>query len=414
MVKTVEDFLKLVEPYTKSKSPSIDSIGIILKDEVVSDPDKMIELQIEAKKIGVTCTPTPPGFRIPLVAAKLGNPDITTELLFLHESDIEDGGPQPRLEIRPDDPETIALFESIKPKDGGRHNAFGVNQRDPIDTYPSPLNNGKYRICEGHRRRMVIFIMLRLDGIWAFNKKRTEQQAYEDAAILNNKKNLSVKDKVHHYQGMMKKFPDAYPTLEALAKSVGETKQNISLIMLAYQDVERQKPNLSTDVVNAVDKLPENTIRHIRKVPEACKLKLYEATVKQNLPTSDVIKVADRLKQIPNADAATVETVVKEVVEEKASESKESVKDETSFTAKAVAFLREGEKLQRKTDRAIDKLIEQFGKFYPEKLITAVYGSFGDAKVTDEKFQSVMHTVIGIMLNHSDLDAVLLEASKWR
>jgi hypothetical protein len=407
--KTVEDFLKIVEPYTKSKTTSGDSIGIILKDEVVSDPDTLIELQIEAKKVGAKCTTMPPGFRVPLVT-KVGHSDITTELLFLHESDIEDGGPQPRLEIRPDDPETVALFESIKPKDGGRHNAFGVNQRDPIDTYPSPLNNGKYRICEGHRRRMVIFNMLRLDGIWAFNKKRTEQEAFEDALILNTKKGLSSYELALFMLKLREKFPNAYPTQEALGKRLGLSHDSISIILKAHAEIEKQKDKLPPDLSNRFEKLPASKINELQKAPEQAKTVIISKAIEKDLSRREITSLVKDVTDAPNVDDATIEAAVNKIVEERTINIQVGKSDEE----KASEFLAEGDKLQRKNDRAIDKLIAQFKAYYPEKLITAVYGSFGDAKVTPEKFQSTMHTVIGIMLTHSDLDAVLLEASKWK
>jgi hypothetical protein len=231
---TVESFLKTVEPYCRSK-PTLTKNGyvtVVLKDGVVDDFDKYFDLTKAAKALNATITYTPPGFILPPETKK----DDTGTLLFLHESDIEDGGPQPRAVINPSDPDTQSLFESIKPKDTGcKTNVLGVNQRDPIDTYPSPLGNGKYRICEGHRRRMVILNMLRLDGIWALNRKRSEQEAYEDAIILNAKKNLTAYEIAAFILKLKAKFPQIYTTQEVIGKKLGIGQEQISRIMNAFE-----------------------------------------------------------------------------------------------------------------------------------------------------------------------------------
>jgi ParB/RepB/Spo0J family partition protein len=401
--KSVEDFLKLVEPYTKSKNPSGDSIGIILKDEVVADPDKMIELQIEAKKIGAKCTGTPPGFRV-FFAASNGNSENVDAYMLLHLSDFEEGGPQPRTEISPDDAETVKTFESIKAK----------GQLDPIMVYPSPVTSNKFRIFDGHRRFMIIFKMLMRTTIKAVCVHVSEQEAHENALLLNdgdNRQNLSAYDKGHYIvEVLMKRF--SYSSQEALAKKLGMSPDDLSHFILGYREVEAQKSKLSPEACARAQKLPERTLTYARQAPDALKAPVLETVTEKKLSVLDTKQLVQKLKETENADVSTVNSVADQILEEKNQAKMPIV--EKSFEEKAVKFLEEGEKLQRKNDRAIDKLIEQFGGFYPEKLITAVYGSFGDAKVTDEKFQSVMHTVIGVMLDHSDLDAVLLEASKWR
>jgi ParB/RepB/Spo0J family partition protein len=406
--KSVENFLKIVEPYCKSKTTSGDSIGIILKDEVVSDPDTLIELQIEAKKIGAKCTTTPPGFRV-FLAASNGNSENVDSYMLLHIDDFEEGGPQPRTKILPTDPETVKTFASIEAK----------GQLDPIMVYPSPDHPNKFRIFDGHRRYMIIFKMLMRTTIKAVCVHISEQEAHENALLLNdgdNRQNLSAYDKGHYIvEVLMKRF--SYPSQDALAKKLGMSPQALSYVLLAYNEVANQKSKIDPEMSTRVEGLSERVITHVRHAPEDLKVPLLETAAKKELSVLDTKQLVDRVKEIENATATTVETVADQIIAEKTSKEQVAFENSTEIVAK---FLEEGEKLQRQNDRAIDKLIEQFGPVIPEKLITAVYGSFGvygslgDVKFTPEKFQSFMHTVIGIMLNNSDIDAVLLEASKWR
>lgn len=408
-IKNVEDFLKMITPYAKSKTQSGDSIGIILKDEVVADADKMIELQIEAKKIGVTCTPAPPGFRIPLTVAVNGNSGNTDAYMLLRLSDFEEGGPQPRTEISPDDAETVKTFESIKAK----------GQLDPIMVYPSPSTPNKYRIFDGHRRFMIIFKMLMRGTIKAVCVHISEQEAHENALLLNdgdNRQNLSAYDKGHYIvEVLMKRF--SYPSQESLASRLGVSRESLNKMILAYREVKALQPQLKPEVGTRVPNLPERVITHVRQAPEELKVSILENVAEKKLSVLDTKQLVDKVRQIEGADASTVDSVADQILEEKS--HKEPVV-EKSLEEKAASFLEEGVKLQRKNDRVIDKLVAEFGKFYPEKLIKTVYGNFGvygcfgDQKVSPEKFQSAMHTVIGIMLNHADLDAVLQEASTWK
>lgn len=308
-------------------------------------------------------------------------------LLYLHAGDIEDGGPQPRLEIKPDDPETVSLFESIK--DGRPNtdssNELGKRQRDPIHTYPSPLNNGKHRICEGHRRRMVIFNMLKLDGIWALEQKRTEQEAYEDALVLNNKKGLSTLDKAHHYIKMMEKFPEAYPTLEAIGKKVGVTKQEISLIMLAYQEIELQKPKLSPDLSSRLDKLPEGVITSIRKAPEELKPKLFETAIEEDLSVRETEKLVKDSTAVPTPTELTVESPEK------------------------AELLIDGPQIERKSNRFLDKLIEGAYVLAPEDLVKEAYGRAYGEKFTLEKLNGFLGFVFKVLFEHAKKDGKMNE-----
>jgi ParB family chromosome partitioning protein len=397
----VAAFLALVTPYCKSKIPSGDSIGIILKDEVVSDPDKLIELQIEAKKIGAKCTTTPPGFRIPLSVA-LSNTENVDSYMLLHIDDFEEGGPQPRTKITPNDPETVKLYESIEAK----------GQIDPIKVFPSPINPDKKRIFDGHRRYLVIFKMLMQTTIKAVCVHISEQEAHEDAFLLNDiRQNISAYDKGHYiFEVLMKRF--SYLNQEALAKKLGISRQSLNQMVLAYNEVQTLQPKVSPEIDARASELPERTLRAIRlQVPEDLKPKTMEEIINKNLSVRDTEKLCNDIKATPNADTAAVGAFADQIVEEKASKG-----NEKSLEEKAELFFKEGDQAQRKNDRFIDKLIVDFGNYYPDSLIKAVYGQFGDAKVTPEKFQSTIRLVVEIMANRceKDLDSIFAEASGWR
>lgn len=386
----LETFLKENEMYFENISVGTNEIRAKLKSEVVADQDKYLEIRLVMQKFRAKATTFPPGFVIPIANATAE--DSKSQIVFLSESDIEDGGPQPRLEIRPDDPETVLLFESIKPKDGSRSNILGKNQKDPIDVYPSPLGNGKFRICEGHRRRMVIFPMLRLNGIWAFKWSITEQEAYELALILNEKKPLTTADKAHFYLQMMDKFPELYPTLESVAKRVGETKQQISLIILAYKEIKLQKEKLPPEMSTKVDALPEHTIREARKAPEQTRTAVIKMVIDHDLGPTETRKLVSEVKKEPNPTESTVEEKAQQLIEEARTDTK-------------------------KEERTIDKLMAAALVKPPEELVREAISRAGGEKITQEKLNAFLGVTVGVMFEElkrqGKIDFVFEETAKW-
>jgi ParB/RepB/Spo0J family partition protein len=382
-IRSLDEFLRIVKPYCdKEPVTTATDISITLKPEVIHDSDKYMPLLLMAKQLHASVTIVPPGFRIPLTVAKN---NAEKQLLFLSESDLEDGGPQPRLEIRPDDPATVSLFESIKAK----------GQRQAIQVYPSPVTPNKYRIYKGHRRRMVIFNMLRKDGILAVSESCTELQAFEDAFIIHHeRKSLTAYEMGKYLLTLQSKFPDVYPTQESLAKKLGITQQSISLLVTAYREVEAQKPNLPENVTTQVVNLSEHTIRAASKAPEAKKPEIFKAVTEQHLSARETAELVEKVAQ------------------------EEPPSTEATDEEKTQILYDEADSAENKEKRLLNKLIENTVAHAPKELIDEVIArSNNGEKLTAEKLNPYLTTWFDVafqtLKKHGLLDEVFEVANKW-
>ena len=411
-----KEFLEQVRPYIVGE-PKYTSheVSVILKENVVGDIRKYSELKMLSMKVGAVATMVPPGFRIPLVASTAMRNSSETKLLYLHESDIEDGGPQPRIEIRPDDPETVSLFESIKTK----------GQREPINVYPA---NGKYRIDDGHRRRMVIFNMLRKDGIWAFSKPSTEQEAYEDAFTLNfERKSLSDYELGRHLSMLMAKFPTSYPTQEVVAQKVGISRVRVNQFIRCFEEIERQKPR-QDNIVNqfTMEKLSGTIVAEIKKAPEELKPAILENVVEKGLTVRQTEQLVKNLQEIENP---TVETVAQEAnriltPEPELEPTLTPEPAEISIEEIVANLKQDAEKAVRTVTREIDRFIQNATGQYPEIVVREVYAHLNDpfqdrpsSKTSPEKFNQYCALSIGIAFEYlkkeRKLDDLFAEADRW-
>ena len=198
-----------------------------------------------------------------------------------------------------------------------------------------------------------------------------------------------------------------------MGKNVGATKQEISLLLLAYRDLENQKQRLSPEIVNQVDDLPERTLRELRKAPETAKPAIYENVVKHDLNSpqaKELVQTAKNNPEITNADIAM-----------KAQEISEYPKEPTvSVEERAQQYRDRADKLLNKTEKALTKVVDAVPQ-YPEVLMTAVYGHLSlnskGNKVSVEKAHSFANIVVGILfqrLSSVEVDALFAEAEAWR
>jgi ParB/RepB/Spo0J family partition protein len=317
-------------------------------------------------------------------------------ILHLHAVDIEDGGPQPRTNIDPSDPETVKLYEIIKAK----------GQLEPIHVYPSPLGNGKYRIWEGHRRHMIIFNMLMLPEILAINENYTEQQAYDAVLSLHNtRQNFSFYDQGHYItEVLVKRFPDIYRTQEDIGEHLRLSHDSISVILKAYREAEVQKHNLSPENSRRLETLSKDIIVQVSKASEELKPTLYETIIEKNLSVRQTKELVKEVNADPNADAAKIAEEAQKIADEK-----------------AVRYMKEADKEKAKTARARDKVVAAGETCpVPEALMTAVFGHLGlknKGKVDPEKAKAYASKLVAVFfrraLEKDELDTALSEADTW-
>ncbi|MDT8781948.1 MAG: ParB N-terminal domain-containing protein [Candidatus Bathyarchaeota archaeon] len=355
--------------YTVGDNYAVDVSPIVQKNR-----EKLSELKAEASKYNGAYVSSPkPRFLFPNVTLEV--PTGYT-LLYLQKEAIEVGGPQPRSEISPYDPETQELYENIK--------AYG--QKDPIDVYPSPLGNGKYRIVEGHRRKYVCFDSLYGKfpggpGMWAICKDRTEQEAYEDALILNGKKQFTPFETGQYYKAMLEKFPDVYPTLEAIGKKVGVTSGTISHIIGAFEEIDGLKGKIDPSLLTRVKQLPEKVIRPIRSVPDVSKQSLVAVIAEMGSSSRESDHLAEFVKKNHVVSKSELKAEVERIRKEK----------EQTKEANKKRILSEGEKFVKKSEREVAHLAKCVEALYPWSLVKMIYDrlSLSRIKMTDQNMRKL-------------------------
>lgn len=396
----LEEFISKNKVYLQGEPyPVGDNYAIDVSQTGLKDRQTLNELRDEAQKYNGAFVGSPkPRFLFPQVNLNVPK---GYKLLYLYKEDIEAGGPQPRSEISPNDPETKTLFESIKDR----------GQEDPIDVYPSPLGNGKYRIVEGHRRKLICFDSLYGKfpggpGMWAIYKERTEQEAYEAALILNDKKQISATEKAHFYETMMEKFPEAYPTLEAVGNKVGTTYKNISHIMSAGREINHLKPKLDSSIATQVAMLSEKVIRPIKSAPEAAKVALVSVVAEKGLSGRESAALVDVAKANPEVTKEELEVEADRLQKEKAED-------------RLLARRAEAEKIVKATEREVAKLARSVEAVYPESLVKAIYGhlSYKGVKLSDDRMRKFcpvfVDSLVKVARERGFLDEALADAEAW-
>lgn len=406
----LQKFLEEILPYC-SREHEVTSQGILvtLKASTVQDPEKYLEIDSQARKLGGKAITHPnQGFIFAYSFQELKNEPVN---LFIHESDIEDGGPQPRTKIDIEDPKIKALYDSIE-FDG---------QRDPIKVTPSPITPGKYQVRDGHCRRFVIFNLLRKQTIWAVSEKRSELETYKDAFILNStRNNLSDYDQGHYIvEVLMKRFPSAYPTFEAVANALSLDKAEISRIVTSYKIIEDNKGTLSNEQLTRVNTLEHRTVYQINQAKEELKPKLLASAIDNDLSVRDMKKVVDKTKAVADASFETVDAAVKEVLAEK-NGVLPVVNDAEKVFVDAQEFLDEGARAEKKSNRLIDKYLAECCISPPEVVVNFVVSNSGSEKLSSKKMSTVLSCFFELLIRGGDslqLKAVLeeakVEAQKW-
>lgn len=426
-----QQFLSKYSVYLQGEAYSVGSNKAInVKPNVITDPDKVKELKEAAKEFGgaLSLFPSPPKFLFPSFVVTVPKGFI---LRYLMPEDIEGGGPQPRGEIDPQDPETIDLHLDIK-KEG---------QLVPIQTYASPAKNGRCRIYEGHRRHMVIFTMLQGKcpsgpGIWALEASITEQQAFEYAFKINYKrKNLSAYELGAYMMELPKKFPDTYKLnahgfsfQETLGKQLGLDQANISRALSAYRDVAGQSGQLPPDIYARCIKLEGRVVDEIKKAPPETKSVIYETVVEKKLQSPVVKELVKLTKENPTLTKPQIEVEAERIQQERTMPKPEPIpepptpipKTEEEIAQERVEQLsKQDEKYEKKLDRQCQKLIDA-ASGYPENLMRAIFGHYSqlNKKIETDDAKDLAGTAMSLIYDWAvehglDIDEIIQQSKGW-
>jgi ParB/RepB/Spo0J family partition protein len=151
---------------------------------------------------------------------------------------------------------------------------------EPLLVRPSHAEEGKYEVVCGARR----FKAAQKAGLTAVPcviKEMGDTEAME-AMLAENKEreNLSDYEMGRWFKLLMERFPDKYPTLQAMAERFGY-KDHTQVVHLInhYEAVEQLKRAVSPNIVTRVTMLPEFLVREVRRAPVELQPAIVEAII---------------------------------------------------------------------------------------------------------------------------------------
>ena len=241
-VPNMESLIEQLKPNCETISKN--AVGLFIKPKKDLAPALLIAMGKKLEKLGATYSPTTNTFLLSQIPKKeQRDPERLADLLL---TDLVPG-PNPRLNI-----DTVGLQELYA-------DMLKNGQKQRLEVRPSPLFPGKYEIIDGNRRKRVAE-MLGWPIIKAVIRDMTDQEAYENAFIINNdRQELSAFEKGRWFKILMEKWPEEYPTQLSLAKRFGyHTHAPISSAINYYEEEQARLDALKPKPKEEI-KAAENT-----------------------------------------------------------------------------------------------------------------------------------------------------------
>ena len=241
-VPNMESLIEQLKPNCETISKN--AVGLFIKPKKDLAPALLIAMGKKLEKLGATYSPTTNTFLLSQIPKKeQRDPERLADLLL---TDLVPG-PNPRLNI-----DTVGLQELYA-------DMLKNGQKQRLEVRPSPLFPGKYEIIDGNRRKRVAE-MLGWPIIKAVIRDMTDQEAYENAFIINNdRQELSAFEKGRWFKILMDKWPEEYPTQLSLAKRFGyHTHAPISSAINYYEE-EQARLDALKPIPKEEIKAAENT-----------------------------------------------------------------------------------------------------------------------------------------------------------
>ena len=241
-VPNIESLIEQLKPNCETISKN--AVGLFIKPKKDLAPALLIAMGKKLEKLGATYSPTTNTFLLSQIPKKeQRDPERLADLLL---TDLVPG-PNPRLNI-----DTVGLQELYA-------DMLKNGQKQRLEVRPSPLFPGKYEIIDGNRRKRVAE-MLGWPIIKAVIRDMTDQEAYENAFIINNdRQELSAFEKGRWFKILMDKWPEEYPTQLSLAKRFGyHTHAPISRDIKYYEEEQARLDALKPKPKEEI-KAAENT-----------------------------------------------------------------------------------------------------------------------------------------------------------
>ena len=361
----LDEFVEQLRPYCEKVSAKT-SLGVLLtpRADVLATPKRFIEMYRLVSDFGGEWHPDR-GFFV--VQEKKAVQE------FMKDIELKDfvAGPNPRLQI--DEASVEDLFADIR--DNG--------MRERIKVRPSKSFEGKFEVVDGNRR-VKVATLLGWATIRAVVVELSDLEAYEVAFTVNNNRNgFTPEEKGRYFKLLMEKFPEAYPTQEAVGKRLAITQQRVGQLIQHFEDMEQNRKN---NITTAVVTYTERATRAIHKAPEEAKPVIAQAIASGKLT------------------AEKAEEVVKEI---KKGKSPEDILESS---------LKEAQQEKEREESKRQALVKKVLDFCPKNVAGWTVETF--PKVKDPEKLAVFLSVIieiqhSVLVKHSLLDEVKVEAEKW-
>jgi len=226
---------------------------------------------------------------------------------------------------------------------------------EPLVVRPSKAEVGKYEVVCGVRRLRAAQ-KAGLKAVPCIVREMDDVDAMEATLVENmERRNLSDYEVGRWLKLLMKRYPDKYPTQEALGKRFGISQDLVSRLQLHYETVDQLKSMVSSNITTRVVTLPEGVVREVRRAPPDIQPKIVEVAVKQELSAREVKDVVDAVTP-PSVEGLSEEELMRR--------AQERVQKERERRAKA-----------KKSKEA--SLIKALAEWYPDSLIKFVLERIG-------------------------------------
>ena len=227
---------------------------------------------------------------------------------------------------------------------------------EPLVVRPSRAEAGKFEVVCGVRRLRAA----QKAGLTAVPCVVRDMDDFDAMMAMfaenRERENLSDYEVGRWLKLMMEKYPDKFPTQEAVADRCGISRQLVGFLIQHYETIEKLKPAVSPNIATRVAMLPEGIIR----APPEIQPKIVETAVKHELSAREVKDVVDTVTP-PSVEGVPEEELMRR--------AQERVQKEREKRAQA-------KKLKEAS------LINALAEWYPDPLIKFVLERVGyDVKV---------------------------------
>jgi ParB/RepB/Spo0J family partition protein len=325
---------------------------------------------------------------------------------------------------------------------------------EPLVVRPSKREAGKYEVVCG-LRRFLAAQKVGLKAVPCVVKEMSDVEAMEAMLIENmERENLTDYELGRWFKLLMEKFPDKYPSQEAVADRFGfETASQVSRLISHYEFMEELATMLPANILPRGKMLPERVVREIRRAdPEywAVLVKAYFKSVDEGMPlgVAGMAALVDSFcRRLPSVTRQPKEEKPRKPEEEEKPQKSaavtappvpSSVEAETEEVEPEITGKLEPEKVEKvleeerqriTAEMGIRKKLDRAGRiyltlinYYPEELVVFLEKYCDLSIMSETQIVELARGIIGLILeevtdygkNMRPLEKALETYKKWR